>query len=92
MGKRFLLSTQQPHPEKKGIGVLSVDKKGDASFLAGDGERGCKVLANLSGTKIDYAAANGFMLSGFESCGFDSNGKMKYRYQEWWLAHEDGEG
>ncbi len=47
------------------------------------------MLADMTRARIDFAAANGIMVSGFEPCGFESNGKTKYRFQEWWLAYEE---
>lgn len=89
MGKRFLLYVQQPKPKKIGVGVLSIDRNGDAHFFSGEGEQGCTMLADMTRAKIDFAAANGIMVSGFEPFGFERNGKTKYRLQEWWLAYED---
>ena len=89
MGKSFLLHVQLPSPEEKGAGVLSIDRNGEAHFFSGEGEQGCKILAEMTRAKIDFAAANGIMLSGFEPCGFERNGKTKYRYQEWWLAYDE---
>lgn len=89
MGKQFVLYVQQPEAERIGVGVLSIDRDGEAHFFSGDGGYGCEILSTMTRTKIDFAAANGIMLSGFEQCGFERNGKAKYRFQEWWLVYED---
>lgn len=88
MGK-YILHTQQPKPKEKGSGVLSIDRNGEANFFSRNGEQGCALLAVMTRAKIDFAAASGIMISGFEPGGFDRNGKTKYRYQEWWLTYEE---
>lgn len=85
MGRRFILYTQQPRPKAKGIGVLSIDRNGEAHFFSGNGEKESSILAAMTRARIDFAAASGLMVSGFEPCGHEPNGKTKYRYQEWWI-------
>lgn len=89
MGKQYALYTQNPKPEKKGVGFLSIDRNGDANFFSGTGAQGCYMIARMVRSRIDFAAADGIMVSGFEPCGVERNGKNKFRYQEWWLAYEE---
>ena len=89
MGKQYALYTQNPKPEKKGVGFLSIDRNGDANFFSGTGAQGCSMIARMVRAKIDFAAADGIMVSGFEPCGVERDGKKKFRYQEWWLAYEE---
>lgn len=84
---QFILVTQLPKPCTVGLGVLSVGKDGDAHFFAGRGESGAQILATMKRCRMDYAAANGIMLSGMERTGVDRHGAETFTYQEWWLRY-----
>ena len=85
--RQFVLVLQHPKPRDLGLGVLSVDKHGEALFFSGHGESGATLLASMRRVRLDCAAANGIMLSGFESTGVDRAGREKMAYQEWWLRY-----
>lgn len=87
MGRKFVLYAQNPKPKKIGVGVLSIDRGGEAQFFTGSGDRGDAILACMDRARIEHAAQAGIRLSGFEPHGFDRAGNQKYRYQEWWLAY-----
>lgn len=87
MGRKFVLYMQNPKPKQIGVGVLSIDRGGEAQFFAGNGDAGDAILACMDRARIEFAAATGIRLSGFEPHGFDRAGNQKYRYQEWWLAY-----
>lgn len=92
MGRKFVLYAQNPKPKKIGVGVLSIDRGGEAQFFTGSGDRGDAILACMDRARIEHAAQAGIRLSGFEPHGFDRAGNQKYRYQEWWLAYTTTEG
>lgn len=83
----FNLFTQYPEPREVGVGVLCVDRTGEAMFLSGQGESGAAVLARMQRVRIEVAAAKGLMLSGMQPEGVDRQGKQKFSLQEWWLAY-----
>lgn len=68
-------------------GVLSVDQRGEARFYSGNGDCAGKLVADLERVKLEFAAANGISLSGFEWTGKTSKGIKVYRYREWWLVY-----
>lgn len=77
----FNLIVQHPRPQKPVHGVLSMDKHGTAQFFTGNGEDGCRIVGTMERARVEYAAANGILISGVERVG----GKL--RHQEWWLAY-----
>jgi hypothetical protein len=87
MSGKWMLFLQWPKPEAIGMGVLSIERNGDAIFFRGEGKSGSDLAAKLSRTRIEVAAANGILLSGFEESGREPGGTAKYRHQEWWLAY-----
>lgn len=84
---QFVLITQEPNPKTLGLGVLSVDRNGDAHFFGGSGGTGAPILAAMERARLEFAAANGIMLSGMEFEHVAPNGARKYRYQRWWLIY-----
>lgn len=89
MGKQFELIIQKPKPKPLGVGVLSVDKRGEAHFFEGLGESNSAVLAHMVRSRLESAAAHGLMISGMEPAGLDKHGCQKFVYQEWWLRYLD---
>jgi len=89
MSRQFRLVTQHPKPAKVvGLGVLDVDRKTrEATFFSGEGGAADRVLATMQRVQLDFAAAHGIMLSGFEVTGHDRTGRQKLGWQEWWLAY-----
>jgi hypothetical protein len=87
MDRQFELITQKPKPRSLGLGVLSVDKSGDAQFFSGEGERDSKVLAGMKRCRLESASAHGIMLTGMEPTGVDRHGRETFAYQEWWLRY-----
>ena len=85
MSKQFHLHTQLPKPKDFGLGVLSLVRDGEAHFFSGDGGDGARIVADLSRVRLDFAGADGLMLSGMQPDGFERDGRKKYSYQEWWL-------
>jgi hypothetical protein len=85
--RQFELTTQWPKPQVLGLGVLAVDKHGDAQFFSGEGERDSTVLAVMKRSRLDSASAHGLMLSGMEPTGMDRRGRETFAYQEWWLRY-----
>lgn len=88
MSEKFKLITQKPKPMEVGTGVLNVDQKGEAMFFEGNGESAAQILATLQRTRIEFASANGIMLSGMQPEGFARSGKQQFSYQEWWLMYQ----
>ena len=84
---KFSIFVQLPHPKAKGAGSLSIDREGNAHFFSEYKEHGNRCIADMIRAKIDFAGADGIMVSGFEPCGFKKNGELKYKYQEWWLRY-----
>jgi len=79
MSRQFRLVTQHPKPKVLGVGVLDVDQKTrEATFFEGGGEEGSRLLADMSRVQMDFAAAHGIMLSGFELLGCTRNGRVKW--------------
>lgn len=91
LGRKFVLYMQNPKPKQIGVGVLSIDRGGEAQFFAGNGDAGNAIVACMDRVRIEFAAATGIRLSGFEPHGFDRAGNQKYQYQEWWLAYTKDE-
>ena len=87
MPSQFKLMTQLPKPKQMGAGVLSIDKKGDATFFANNGDHGDSILALMERTRIESATSHGIMLSGMQPAGTEKNGLPKFTYQEWWLRY-----
>ncbi len=77
-------------PKEKWIsttkGELSVHN-GEAMFF--DGER---LVASLERTQMMRFGCGIVALSGFEECGFEKNGKKKFRYQEWFVHLDMNKG
>ena len=90
--RQFKLITQHPKAKEIGVGVFGVDQKtGEAYFFEGEGGsdgKSSKQIAAMQRTRIDFAAANGIMLSGMELTGSGRAGDPQYRYQEWWLVYQ----
>lgn len=78
---QYNLIVQRPKPRKPVHGVLSMDGRGEAQFFAGNGDAGSPVVGTLERARVEYAAANGILISGVER----HNGTL--RYQEWWLLY-----
>ena len=93
LGERgqFNLIVQRPKFGAPVNGVLSIDRNGEAMFFAGTGGSSRDLYAVLQRSRIEFAAATGIRLSGFEPHGFDRAGNQKYQYQEWWLAYTKDE-
>ncbi len=85
MKGQFKLITQLPKPKELGLCVLSISKDGDAHAFENNGNG--PVLAEMHRTRIDFAAANGIMISGMEPNGTDRRGAMKYNFQRWWMVY-----
>lgn len=77
----FNLIVQHPKPQKPVHGVLSMDKHGEAQFFTGNGETDSRLVGTMERSRVEYAAANGILLSGIERIG------NKCRLQEWWLIY-----
>jgi hypothetical protein len=88
VNKWYKLILQEPHVKEIGKGILSVSDKGEADFFSDD-TAGAKVLACMKRVRIEWAAANGIMISGFESEGFNKIGKEKFKFQRWWLIYTE---
>lgn len=86
MSRQFRLMVQRPKLKDCGLGFLSVGKDGEAQFFDSDASDG-KVIAEMHRARIEFAAANGIMLSGMEPTGVDRAGMRKYVFQEWWLVY-----
>lgn len=86
---RFALIIQKPVSKVMGPGCLSVSQNGEASFFEGDAGEGSRCLAELVRARIDWAAADGILVSGMEPDGCDRSGRPKYKYQEWLLRYID---
>ena len=69
-----------------GIGGLNIDKSGEALFFEGNGELGSKIIAEMQRVKIEWAAANGILISGFEQT-FSKANQTVWLYQEWYLRY-----
>jgi hypothetical protein len=80
----YEIYSQEPRPEKICTGRFSMSSDGLAHALD---ERGQTVVAELSRARLEFAGADGLMVSGFEEAGRDKTGKPKFRYQEWWLRY-----
>lgn len=78
----FDLYRQFPLDEKPTRVLFDLDKNGLALCFQSDG----KEMARLNRAKVDYIAANGIKVSGFEVI---NPAKMEYKYQEWWLAYSN---
>ena len=74
---KFNLCIQHPKAGKPIAGLLDVDRHGQAMFVAYDGR-----VLRMTRTRLEYAAADGIMLSGVEDVG-----KGKLQLQEWWLIY-----
>lgn len=83
----FILVTQKPKPKNLGVGSLSIAKNGDADFFEGNAESNSPILASMQRVRIEWAAAAGILISGFEPYGTDRAGRLKFRHQEWLLRH-----
>jgi hypothetical protein len=84
---QFKLVIRHPKTRDVGLGTLSVDKTGEAMFFAGNGEAGAAVLATMQRARIEFAAADGLLLSGMQPEGVDRHGRQKFSFQEWWLTY-----
>jgi hypothetical protein len=82
----YEIYAQEPEPKKICLGRFSLSMDGLAHALD---EQGKLVLAELSRARVEFAGADGIMVSGFEEVGQDKTGKPKFRYQEWWLRYAD---
>jgi len=60
------------------LGTLAIDK--NMAFLF---DNGGHIQAELSNPEIIFINPDGIMLKGYESDGFDSSGRAKFKYQEW---------
>lgn len=70
------------NPEKKiGEGYLAFND-GEALFFVNN-----KLAAKMIRAKLDVAAKDGILLSGFQSAGWSKNGSERFKYREWWLAY-----
>lgn len=77
---KFDLYRQFPLDDKPMPVLFDLDKNGIALCSQNDG----KNIQKLERAKVDYVAANGIKVSGFELI---NTIKMEYKYQEWWLAY-----
>jgi hypothetical protein len=88
MNKQWTLHLQHPNVSTRPlVGVLSIDENGDARFWNGQADEHSKILAEMVRTRIDWAAADGMMLSGMQPGGADKLGNRKYFYQQWFLRY-----
>lgn len=83
LGERgqFNLIVQRPEFGEPVNGVLSIGRNGEAMFFAGTGGSGRDLIAVLQRAHVEYASANGIMISGMEQVG------EGYIFQEWWLVY-----
>ena len=74
--------------KKIGDGVLDIQRTDEARFFGGEGESGCRTLADMERVRMEFAARNGIRLSGFEWTGkHDIHRSKIFRFREWWLAY-----
>jgi len=78
----YNLYLQLPKTSKSPIlGTLSIDK--NTAYFFSDGW----LKAQLSKSEIIFINPDGIMLKGYESDGFDSGGREKFKYQEWFCRY-----
>lgn len=77
----FRLLKVQPTIVDAGLGTLDITAAGAATFYL-DGE-----TSHLERVRIEWAGADGILLSGLEPAGADRGGRAKYLHQEWMLKY-----
>ena len=83
---KYNLYLQLPKTSKKPIfGTLAIDK--NTAYFFGD----VICEAKLSKPEIIFVNPDGIMLKGYEHDGFDTAGREKFKYQEWFCRYPDGE-
>jgi hypothetical protein len=66
-----------------GTGQLGVAQDGSATFWSDDK----RCIADMQRTRLDFVAANGMQLSGFEPTRKrDRRGDRLFVHREWWLT------
>jgi len=63
------------------LGTLAIDNN-TAYFFCGN-----FLSASLSKPEIIFINPDGIMLKGYEPNGFDSGGREKFKYQEWFCRY-----
>ena len=79
----FHLTIQTPRVEKHPEGKLDISASGEACFF----DKQDNLIARLKRIRLEEMGADGMILSGFVSDGFDRQGKEKFRYSVWYLYH-----
>lgn len=72
-------------------GILSVVNKA-AVFFSDKADKDSKVFGILEHPEIVFINAVGIMLKGYEPVGFDSAGREKFEYQEWYCSFVNEKG
>lgn len=75
---------QLPEPKSFGRGKISLDRDGCALAMDETGEH---ILDRLYRAKVDWIAKDGFLISGFETAGFDKTLRTNYKMQEWFVRY-----
>lgn len=83
----FSLALQKPKPKKIAEGALDISKDAHFSLIAVFFDDDERAVAELREPRIVHASSMGIKLVGFEPDGCDKKGRLKFKYQEWWLVH-----
>ena len=86
---QYELVKRLPKERVIGVGGLNIYKSGEAMFFEDNGELGFKILAEMQRVKIDWAAYDGILISGFEQT-FSKANQTVWLYQEWYLRYIKG--
>ena len=87
MSRQFKITVEYPNQKPLGVGVLSIDEKGEALFFEGHADGNSRTLAHMLSSRLVFAGAHVICIEGHEPCGFDNAGRQKTKYQKWYLRY-----
>lgn len=80
--KKYYTYKQIPSNKFLGHCKISLNERGDALAITDD-----LVTDRLRGARVQWMAADGIMIAGFEETGFFPDGRPVLQYQEWFCRY-----